>query len=65
MRGLGYEGREKVVEEGDHVNVAEFGGSPGRRPVPRSRTVHLVLIKETEEQMEGAVAPDSWENTWA
>lgn len=25
MRGLGYEGREKVVEEGDHVDVAEFG----------------------------------------
>lgn len=65
MRGLGYEGREKVVEEGDHVDVAEFRGRPGRRPVSRSHTVHLVLIKEAEEQMEGTLAPDSREDTWA
>lgn len=32
---------------------AKFGGSPGRCPVSPSPTFHLVLVKKTEEQMEG------------
>lgn len=43
---------------------AKFGGSPGRCPVSLFPTFHLVLVKKTEEQIEGTVTPDSWEDTW-